>query len=53
MIGCLVIFPTISKMNFLIYPSKGMDNLNSDHISFFIPKYVMLVKDNQLEGFNS
>ena len=30
-------------------PSKGIDNLNSDHISFFIPKYVMFVKDNQVE----
>ena len=25
-------------------PSEGIDNLTSDHISFFIPKYVMLVK---------
>ena len=37
------------KDEFFNLSSKGIDNLNSDHISFFIPKYVMLVKDNQLE----
>ena len=37
------------KDEFYNLPSKGVDHLNSDHVSFFIPKYVMLVKDNQLE----
>lgn len=37
------------KDEFFNLPFKGIDNLNSDHVSFFIPKYVMLVKDNQLE----
>ena len=30
-------------------PSEGIDNLTSDHISFFIPKYVILIKENKLE----
>ena len=30
-------------------PSKSNDNLNSDHISFFIPKYVILAKDSKIE----
>ena len=30
-------------------PSKSNDNLHSDHISFFIPKYVILAKDSKIE----
>ena len=37
------------KDEFFNLSSNGIDNLNSDHISFFIPKHVMFVKDNQLE----
>ena len=30
-------------------PSNSNDNLNSDHISFFIPKYVILAKGSKIE----